>query len=154
MAPPFWEAFSMRADWHELVVPDAFDNDIIPFWNGLKLHQFLLYTCSKCGRNFWPMTLCPAHDDITFSDMKWKPTSGKGSIFSWVVAHRFNNPVYAPDGPFALILVELDEGPIFPTRLTEVPNSLRIGMRVTVAYVDVPATGMTLPLFELDMSGS
>jgi uncharacterized OB-fold protein len=142
----------MRADWHDLVVPDAFDNDILPFWNGLKSHQFLLYTCSKCGRQFWPMTLCPDHDDIRFSDMQWRSSSGAGSIFSWVVAHRFNNPVYAPDGPFALILVELNEGPIFPTRLSTLPKDLRIGMRVKVAYVDVASTGMTLPLFELDPS--
>lgn len=141
------------AAWHELVVPDALDNDIIPFWHGLKAHQFLLNTCAKCGRRYWPMTLCPAHDEASFSDMSWQPSSGKGAIFSWVIAHRLNNPVYAPDGPFALILVELDEGPIFPTRLSNAPFDLRVGLRVVIDYVDVPSTGMTLPLFQLDPQG-
>jgi len=43
---------AIPAEWHEQVVPDAFDNDIIPFWNGLKDHRFLLYTCKKCGRGY------------------------------------------------------------------------------------------------------
>lgn len=141
------------AKWHELVVPDSFDNDIIPFWNGLKQHQFLLYRCSSCERHYWPLTLCPDHDDIGFSDMAWEPTSGKGTIFTWVRPRRFNNPEYAPNGPYALILVELDEGPIFPTRLSGVPpEDLRIGTRVEIDYIDVPTTGMTLPLFKISDS--
>ncbi len=136
--------------WHELVVPDAFDNDILPFWDGLKAHNFLLYTCKKCGAGYWPMTLCTKHEDVTFGDMEWQPSSGKGNVFSWVVARRFNNPAYAPEGPYALILVELDEGPIFPTRLSGPrPDDLRVGMRVEVDYVDVEKTGLTLPLFKV-----
>ena len=46
-------------------------------------------------------------------------------------------------------LVELDEGPIFPTRLVgNRPEGLRIGMPVEIAYEDVQQTGMTLPLFK------
>lgn len=138
------------AEWHELVTPESFDNDIIPFWNGLKDHAFKLYTCKKCGRGYWPMTLCVDHEDVTFDDMEWRPSSGKGNIFSWVVARRFNNAVYAPDGPYALLMVELDEGPIFPTRLVDLPDDrLKVGARVEVDFTDVPATGMTLPLFRL-----
>lgn len=135
--------------WHDLVVSDTFDNDVLPFWNGLKARRFLLYTCGKCGRGYWPMTLCNAHEDVTFDDMAWKPSSGKGTIFTYVVARRFNNAVYAPDGPYALAMVELDEGPIFPTRLIDQPDRVRIGARVEVDYVDVETTGMTLPLFRL-----
>lgn len=139
-----------QEEWHDLVVSDTFDNDILPFWNGLKEHHFPLYTCGKCGRGYWPMTLCNAHEDVTFDDMAWKPSSGKGTIFTYVVAHRFNNAAYAPNGPYALVMVELDEGPIFPTRLIDPPSDkLKVGARVEVEYVDVASTGMTLPLFRL-----
>lgn len=138
------------ASWHELVVPESFDNDIIPFWDGLKDHQFLLYTCGKCERQFWPATLCPDHDDVTFADMSWQPSSGRGRIFSWVRPHRFNNAAYAPSGPYLLMLVELEEGPLFPTRLSGTPpQDVVIGTHVEIDYVDVDATGMTLPLFRL-----
>jgi uncharacterized OB-fold protein len=134
--------------WQEQVTPEAFDNDILPFWEALKSHQFVLYTCQKCGQHYWPMTLCRNHDDVTFDDMKWEPTSGKGQVFTWVVAHRLNNPAHGVDGPYALVMVELDEGPIFPTRLSgRRPEDLRVGMRVEIDYCDVPKTGMTLPLF-------
>lgn len=139
-----------EATWQEHVVPETFDNDILPFWEGLKRHEFLLYTCKKTGKHYWPMTLCRDDNDVTLEDMAWVPSSGKGQIFSWVIVHRTNNPAYEADAPYALILVELDEGPLFPTRLSgSPPKALRIGQQVEVDYHDVAETGMTLPLFRL-----
>ena len=139
----------MSAPWMEQVVPATFDNDIIPFWEGLKRHEFLLHRCRRCGKHYWPMTLCPHHHDVMLEDMEWLPTTGRGKVFSWGVVHRVGNPLFKDEVPYALVLVELDEGPIFPTRLAgRSPPDLRVGMPVEVAYVDVPGTAMTLPLFK------
>jgi uncharacterized OB-fold protein len=140
----------MSEDWRSLVVSDAFDNDILPFWDGLRQHQFMLCRCGICGAHYWPMALCPKHEDVRFDDMEWAPTSGLGSVFSWSIVHRVNSPIYQPEVPYALVLIELEEGPIFPTRLAgHAPPGLTIGMKVEVVYDDVPETGMTLPLFKL-----
>jgi len=135
--------------WKQKVVSDAFDNDIIPFWEGLKRREFLLHRCSRCGAHYWPMTLCPKHDDMVFEDMAWAATSGRGTVFAWEVVHKVNDKDYAPELPYFLVLVELEEGPIFPTRLVETPRAaLRVGLPVEVLFDDVPETGMTLPLFK------
>ncbi len=39
----------MTEAWKTTVVPDMFDNDIIPFWEGLKQHKFLLHRCGCRG---------------------------------------------------------------------------------------------------------
>lgn len=135
--------------WQETVVPDMLDNDIIPFWEGLKKREFRLNRCTRCRTYYWPMALCPKHEDIGFEEMEWTPTSGRGKIFAWEVVHRVKNPAIEWDLPYTLALVELDEGPIFPTRLVgNRPEGLRIGMPVEIAYEDVQQTGMTLPLFK------
>ncbi len=85
------------------------------------------------------MTLCPKHDDNVFEEMEWAPTSGKGRVFSWEVVHRVRNPAFASEVPYALVLVELDEGPIFRhgSKAGPRPPGLKVGMKVEVVYEDV-----------------
>ena len=135
--------------WMQEVITTRFDHDVFPFWDGLKEHRFLLHRCWLCGTFHWPMTLCRACDNATFDDMEWVPTSGRGTIFSYGIVHRATTPAWKSEVPYAAVLVELDEGPIFPTRLSgHAPDDLAIGMAVEVDYQDVPETGLTLPLFK------
>ena len=135
--------------WMQLVVPTRFDHDVFPFWEGLKRHEFLLYRCSRCGTHYWPMTFCPRHEDGVLEDMAWTPTTGRGTIFSFGIVHRAVSEAFKSETPYATVLVELGEGPIFPTRLSgRAPGDLRIGLPVEIDYQDVPETGMTLPLFK------
>ncbi|MCA1644817.1 MAG: OB-fold domain-containing protein [Chloroflexi bacterium] len=135
--------------WKQLVVPTNFDEDILPFWDGLTEHQFRLFRCTRCGAHYWPMAYCRKHEDIPrLDEMEWTPTSGQGTVFSWVIVHQVMDQAYADELPYALVLVELAEGPIFPTRITGCdPHDVKEGLPVEVAYTDVPETGMTLPLF-------
>jgi uncharacterized protein len=135
--------------WKELVVPDQFDEDIHPFWDGLKEHKFLLYRCKRCGACYWPMALCREHQDIPrIDEMEWVPTSGKGKVFTWVIVHQVLNPALKDDLPYALAMVEMDEGPLVSTRIVGCEaRDVHVGMPVEVQYEDVEATGMTLPLF-------
>lgn len=43
--------------------------------------------------------------------MPWRQVSGRASILSWAVPHPPVLPAFAPLLPFAVVLVELDEGP-------------------------------------------
>src|SRR5512135_2581941 len=101
--------------WEQMVIPDNIDEDVLPFWDGLKEHQFLLYRCKRCGACYWPMAYCRKHEDIpSLEEMEWAPTSGRGQIFTWVVVHQVLNPAYADEVPYAMAMVELEEGPLFP----------------------------------------
>jgi uncharacterized protein len=126
--------------------------EIVPFWEGLRDHEFRLCTCRHCGAAYWPYTLCPRHDGfVDFDAMQWRAASGKGTIFAHITVHRVTDPAYAIDVPYCLAQVELDEGPLFPTRIVGVdPAAVRIGARVSILYFDTGANGLTLPLFAID----
>ena len=135
-------------DWAQQVVTARFDNDVFPFWEGLKRHEFLLHRCKRSGTYYWPMAMSPLYDDGGLDDMEWVPTSGRGTIFSFGIVRRATSPAFMAEVPYATVLVELEEGPIFPTRLSgKARDDLRVGMPVEIDYLDVPESGLTLPLF-------
>jgi uncharacterized OB-fold protein len=124
------------------------DPDQMPFWDGLKKHEFHLCRCGRCGRWWFPFTLCRDHDDIPdFDEMRWTASSGKGTVFAKTVVHQVIDADFVNEVPFALAIIELDEGPLFPGRLVECDaDTIGIGDRVEAVYVDSTA-GHTLPLF-------
>ncbi|MFC5948997.1 Zn-ribbon domain-containing OB-fold protein [Pseudonocardia lutea] len=126
----------------------AVDPDQVPFWDGLKKHEFHLCRCRLCGRDWFPFTVCRDHDDIPrIDDMEWVATSGRGKVFATTVVHQVIDADFLDEVPYVLAIIELDEGPLFPARLVECdPDAISIDDRVEVVYVDSDA-GHTLPLF-------
>jgi uncharacterized protein len=123
--------------------------EIVPFWEGLRAHEFRLCRCKRCGACYFPYTVCTHHADTPdFDEMEWAPTSGLGRIFAPLVVHKIIDPDYADEVPFVLALLEMDEGPLFPTRVIDcAPGDAKVGLRVGIRYMDVPEAGHTLPLF-------
>jgi uncharacterized protein len=123
--------------------------EVLPFWKGLRRHQFLLCTCRRCERRYWPFTVCIDHDDIPdFEEMAWLPASGSGAVFAHSTVHKVIDSAYQADVPYVLAMIELDEGPLFPSRLLGCePRDVSIGMRVRVEYIDAVNTGVTYPFF-------
>jgi uncharacterized OB-fold protein len=123
--------------------------EVQPFWDGLKATEFRLCRCGRCGRHFWPYTVCPDHDDIPdFDEMAWSPCSGRGEVFTYVIVHKVVDAAYAAEVPYALAMVKLDEGPLFPTRITDCRHTdVHIGMRVRITLVEDPASGNVWPMF-------
>ncbi|ATE62029.1 Zn-ribbon domain-containing OB-fold protein [Thauera sinica] len=84
--------------------------------------------CEACGDPLpYGARLCPRCGPARLA---WAPGSGKGVLRSYVIYHRS----YDPDmpAPYAVSIVELDEGPRLLARL-EMPDrgSPAPGMRVT-----------------------
>jgi uncharacterized OB-fold protein len=52
--------------------------------------------------------MCPHCHSV---ERLWRPVSGKGTIWSFVVAHPPLLPAYATCAPYPVIVVTLDEGP-------------------------------------------
>jgi uncharacterized protein len=135
-------------EWiHRPVVPA--DQDLEPFFEGLKAHEFPLLRCKRCGTWWFPYTVCTHHPDIPdFDEMEWAPSSGRGAVFTKIVVHQVVDPAFADEVPYALAIVALDEGPHFPARLIDCdPESVKTGTRVEVVYVDSKEADQTLPLF-------
>jgi uncharacterized OB-fold protein len=125
--------------------------ELVPFWDGLREHEFRLCLCTVCGAAYWPYTLCPLHDDfLEFSDMEWRASSGRGTVYANLTVHRVTDQTYAAELPYSLALIELTEGPLFPTRLVgSDPADVAIGAAAEISYFDVEETGVTWPLFAL-----
>lgn len=104
-----------------------------PFWEGARAHKLLLPRCHVCSR-FWfpPSQRCP---HCLSSDFGWQESAGQGRIYSFVVYHRVYHPAFEQDVPYAVAIVEIDEGPrLLANILGTPPDAIRCDMRVRVMF--------------------
>ncbi len=89
------------------------------------------YMCAKCGSDEW----------------EWKESSGKGRIFSWIITHQAMHPKFRDETPYAVLVVEMDEGVRFVSRPLGIANEeLAIDMPVQVIFETID-DDFALPLF-------
>ncbi len=120
-------------------VPDA---DSQPFWDGAREGRLRIQRCPDCGRHvFYPRAICP----VCMSDrLEWVTASGSGVVYSFTIVHRAAPAGFADDVPYAVGLVDLDEGVRMMARLDiEAPE---IGQQVAVAFRDL-GDGISSPVF-------
>jgi hypothetical protein len=73
--------------------------------------------------------------------------SGRGKVFTLAVMHQAIDPGFAAEVPYAVVLVELDEGVRMITNVVDCPASaIEIGMPVEVVFEEV-SPEVTLPKF-------
>lgn len=130
----------------------AADDASEPYWQGCREGELRMQRCQPCGHlRFPPRPMCPRCQSF---DSAWVPVSGRGRVYSWVVAHPPLLPAFEERAPLVVLLVELDESP----HLRVVGNlleqevqegeagtrSIAIGMPVEVVFERVTAE-VTLP---------
>jgi uncharacterized OB-fold protein len=117
-----------------------------PYWEGVRRHELRMPVCAACDHTWFPPThLCPRCGS---ADIAWKTCSGRGTVFSYVVFHRAYHPGFAGEVPYAVALVELEEGPRLLSNIVGIaPDRVACGMPVQVTFEDV-AEDVTLPKFE------
>ncbi|MSQ73865.1 MAG: hypothetical protein EXR27_21745 [Betaproteobacteria bacterium] len=116
-----------------------------PFWDAARRGELMLQQCSGCGASrFPPSVICPECSSLAF---EWKATSGRGKVWSYVVFHRAYHPAFKGDVPYAVVCVELEEGPRLLTGIEGIaPEALRCDMPVEVVFEEIGG-GMRLPKF-------
>lgn len=114
-----------------------------PYWQALTEHRILIQYSPSLGRHvFYPRTLAPG---TLADDLEWREIHGAGTLFTYTVAQRPTGPPWADALPQLIAVVEWDAGPRVSTELVDVePADIRIGMRVTPVFDDIPGTGVTL----------
>lgn len=118
------------------------------FWSATADGRLALCWCESCGRyRHPPLERCPTCAD----PMTFKPVSGRGTLFSYIVVHRAIAPGYQ-DRPGHLIgLVELDDQPglRLSTQLAGITaESVRIGMPVVAEIVPLRGGELRVPVFK------
>ena len=117
------------------------------FWEASKQKQLVLPWCVDCDKPFWyPRPVCPR---CLSPNVEWRPSEGKGQVYAVSVMHRPGNPMMADRVPYAVVLVDLDDGVRMMSNAVGVDAvDVRIGMPVTVTWEEL-TDGRNLPLFEV-----
>jgi uncharacterized protein len=133
------------------------DEDSAPFWDGCAAGELRVQRCGACGRRRMPpRPMCPSCRSLSAD---WGAMSGRGRIWSWVVAHPPLLEPYASEAPYVVAVVELDDDPAIRlvgnlvTRpggpLGEIdPTVVEIGAAVDVCFAP-PIDGIALPQWRL-----
>ena len=114
------------------------------FWDGTREGELRLQRCRDCGHTYFPpRPFCPA---CASRNVEAFAASGRGSLLSYVVNHR---PHPSFDGPYAIAVVRLDEGPTLMSNIVDcaqTPEALVLDMPLQVVF-EKQNESITLPLF-------
>lgn len=119
--------------------------DSAPYWDAAGKGELRMQKCSDCGHVRFPPSLLCAR--CLSEQSEWVQLGGRGKVYSWIIVHQSQHPAFAPDTPYNVAIVELDEGPRLHTNLVDCANDdIHIGMPVEVVF-DKVADDATLVKF-------
>lgn len=112
------------------------DEDGAPFWEYARAGELRVQACAEpeCARLRFPPRPCCPHCRSFASE--WRPVSGRGRIWSYVVAHPPLLPEYEALAPYAVVVVELAEDPRIRLVGNLVGGRPRVGAAVEVVFDD------------------
>ena len=115
------------------------------FWDGTRTGELRLQACSDCRHTYFPpRPFCPKCSSRNVIETR---ASGKAALHSYVIHHR-PSPGFVP--PYAIAVVELDEGPRMMTNIVgcpQTPEALRLDMLLEVTF-EKQNDAITLALFK------
>lgn len=113
------------------------------FWQGSRTGELRIQQCGKCeGLQHPPGSRCPA---CGATEMGYAVASGKGTLYSHVVAHHPRVPSF--DYPLNIGLVELEEGVRLVTNITDCrPDQLKVGMPLEAWHMETH-DDVSIPVF-------
>jgi uncharacterized protein len=135
---------SAAADVMRKPVPQP-DADTALFWQGLRQGKLLLQHCADCKHiQYYQQAICRACGS---EKLAHRAASGRGKVHSFSVVHRAPGPAFKSDIPYAVLLVELDEGPrMISTYIGGSPEEVTFDMDVVLVCEEV-SEHVTLPRF-------
>ena len=118
----------------------------LPFWEGAKNHQLMLQKCFDCAHHWFPpSTVCTGCGS---RNIEWAASSGKGKVFSFVVFHKLYHKGWDGEIPYAVAIVELEEGARMLSNVIGIPvEEVKCDLSVEVVFEDATSE-LTLPKFK------
>jgi uncharacterized OB-fold protein len=119
--------------------------ETLPYWEGARAGELRIQRCLDCQElYFYPRPFCPR----CFSDrVEWVRVSGRARLHSYVINHR-PAPGFEEQAPYAIAVVELEEGVRLMSNIVGVentPENLVLDMPLEVAFEE--REGMCIPVF-------
>ena len=115
------------------------------FYDGCRNNKLLYQQCKDCSEViFFPKELCP---NCMSHNLAWIESTGKGRIYTFTVTYAAGPPEFASDVPYAVAIIEMDEGFRLMSNIVECDfNDLVCDMPVEVVFEPVTSE-ITLPKF-------
>lgn len=123
-----------------MTIAPALDDVNTPYWEGARNGVLRVQRCSS-GHLRYP--LAPVCPQCLSTDYTWQDVSGRGTVYTFgVFRHRYNE-AWSERVPYAVAIVQLEEGPFVISDLVDVDvDDVRVGMDVQVRFDDgVPRFG-------------
>jgi uncharacterized OB-fold protein len=113
------------------------------FFDGARQSRLLIQRCAACGvLRHPPRPACAACRSFDWDTVE---STGRGTVYSYVVVHHPQVPAF--DYPLPIAVVELEEGTRLVADLIGVEaDAVSIGMPVAVEFVATDDE-LTLPMF-------
>jgi uncharacterized OB-fold protein len=123
--------------------PDA---DSAALWRGLRDGVLLLQHCGDCAHvQYYQQAICR---ECGGGNLSHRPASGRGKIHSFSVVHRAPGPAFKADLPYAVLLIDLEEGPrMISTYTGGKPEDVTFDMDVVLVCEPI-SEDVTLPRFK------
>jgi uncharacterized OB-fold protein len=133
-----------------MIVPPLPSGDTAsaPFWEATRAQRLVVQRCAACAAHVWyPRAVCPA---CLSDDLAWIEVGAVGRVYSVSVHYRAPSAELAGVVPYAVALVDLDEGPRLLSNVVHCdPEAIAIGDRVRGVWAPLP-DGRHLLRFEPD----
>lgn len=129
----------------ERPLPEPDDDLNAAFWEHCAREELRFQRCAACGSwRHLPRLRCARCGSGEFS---WERSSGRGRVYSWTITHQAPLRAFAARAPYAVLVVELDEGVRMVAGLVEAtPEVLRLDLPVEVVFERITAEA-ALPQF-------
>jgi uncharacterized OB-fold protein len=117
------------------------------FWEGTANEELRVQVCGACGHRQLPGGPCCR--ECLSPELSWERATGRGTVFSYTIVHKALHPAFAAQVPYVLADIQLEEGPILTSNVTDAPpQGVSIGMEVDVWFdePDRDAFGTTFRL--------
>lgn len=116
-----------------------------PYWEATREERLVLPWCTACQSFFWyPRVVCPTCLGDT---VEWRDAAGTGEVYAVSVMHKTGMGRDPGDGPYAVAVVELDEGVRLLTNVVGIePDEVAVGAAVQVSWHEL-SDGRKLPMF-------
>jgi uncharacterized OB-fold protein len=100
------------------------------YWQRAADGQLVLQRCVACGEyQFYPRSLCGA----CAGETEWVDATGRGTLYTYTVIRQSRSEAFAALSPYAVGIVELDEGVRMMSNIVECDvDALQVGMALEV----------------------
>ena len=107
--------------------------ELRPFFAAARDGRLVVQRCRACGeRRFPPREIC---SHCLSREVEWVAAEGRGKILSYNVMHQVYHPGFAAEIPYAVVLVELDDGGRMISNLVDCPvERVTIGLPVEAVF--------------------